>query len=291
MIGSSVADTVSMDGVHAQKRIEPKSGWQLINWRELVEYRDLFRFLILRDVTALYKQSVLGFAWAIIRPLVQMVLFTFIFGNMAKISSDGAPYALFSYVALVPWTYFSTAMTTSTTSLVSNSALLTKVYFPRLVVPMTPVLAKLADFCIAFSIIGVLLVVYGITPTANVIFIPLLIVVMMATAAGIGMWLSALALQYRDIKHAISFGSQLLMYAAPVVWPASLIAENLGQTFQLFYSLYPMVGVIEGFRSAIIGTNAMPWHLIAMGSVSAAVIFVTGAFYFRRMERRFADVA
>lgn len=281
----------STNGQVPTTRIEATSGWKLIDWRELVEYKDLFFFLVWRDVKVLYKQTVLGFSWAIIRPLFQMIVFTFVFGNMAEVSSDGAPYAVFNYVALVPWTYFSSSLTTATSSLVTNKDMITKVYFPRLVIPMTPVLAKLVDFAIAFTIIGALMAYYSIAPTWDVVFLPLLIMLMMFTAAGVGMWLSALTIQYRDIKHAMEFIAQILMYAAPVVWPASLIVEKFGETAYLLYGIYPMAGVIEGFRSALIGTNPMPWGLIGMGALSATVLFVTGAFYFKRMERRFADVA
>lgn len=272
-------------------RIEPTTGWALIDWRELIAYKDLFIYLVKRDVTVLYKQTVLGFAWAIIRPVFQMVLFTVIFGSMAKISSDGVPYAIFSYVALVPWTYFSAAMTSSTNSLVANTGMFTKVYFPRLVIPLTPVLAKLVDFAIAFIIIGILMLWYGVTPTINVLYLPLLILLMIMTAAGIGLWLCALTIQYRDIKHAVQFLSQLLMYAAPVVWPVTLIEENFGEVVRIIYGLYPMAGVIEGFRAALLGTREMPWDLIGMGTLSAVILVVSGAMYFKRMERRFADVA
>jgi len=281
----------SSNGTPTMLRIEPSTGWRLVDWKELVEYRDLFRFLVQRDISVLYKQTVLGYAWAVIRPFFQMVLFTIVFGNMANVSSDGVPYALFSYVALVPWTYFSSSMTTSTTSLVTNTQMLTKVYFPRLVIPMTPVLAKLVDFAIAFVIVGGLMAWYGVMPTWNILFLPLLILLMILTASGIGLWLSALTIQYRDIQHATAFLSQLLMYAAPVVWPVSLITEQYGDTVRMLYGLYPMAGVIEGFRSSVIGTNPMPWDLIIVGTISALVVFVSGAYYFRRMERRFADVA
>lgn len=271
--------------------IERKDGWQLINLKELREYKDLFYFLVWRDIKVLYKQTVLGFSWAIIRPVFSMMVFTIIFGRMAQIDSDGVPYPIFSYVALVPWTYFATSMTASTGSLVGGKAMLTKVYFPRLVFPMTPVIAKLVDFTIAFLIIGVLMIWYKITPTYNIVFLPLLVLLMMLTAAGIGMWLSALAIQYRDINHAIPFVAQLLMYAAPVVWSVTLIAERFGKTAVMVYSLYPMAGVITGFRAALLGTTPMPWNMIAIGSVSALFLAVSGAFYFKRMERIFADVA
>jgi lipopolysaccharide transport system permease protein len=272
-------------------RIAPSRGWQLIDVRELFAYRDLFLFLVLRDIKVLYKQTVLGFSWAIIRPLFQMILFTVIFGNLARVSSDGAPYAVFSYVALVPWNYFSTAVTTSANSLVVGANMLSKVYFPRMVMPLSPLLAKLVDFAIAFSIVFVLMAIYGIAPTANVVFLPLLLLIIMLTAGGAGLWLAALAVQYRDVKHVMEFLTQILMFAAPVVWPVTLIAERFGETARLAFGLYPMAGAIEGFRSALLGTNPMPWDMIGLGALSAIVLFVTGAFYFRRMERRFADVA
>jgi len=277
----------SSSGMPSETIIEPKKGWQIIDFKELWEYRDLFFFLVWRDIKVIYKQTVMGFSWAIVRPVFSMIVFSVVFGRLAKVPSDGIPYPIFSYVALLPWTYFATAMTSSTGSLIANAGMLTKVYFPRIIIPFTPVLAGLVDFAIAFSVLAVLMFWYGIAPTWNILFLPLLIVLMILTASGIGMWLSALAIQYRDIRHAIGFLSQLLMYAAPVVWPVSLIPDK----FRLLYGIYPMAGVIEGFRSSIIGKNPMPWDLILVGTVSALVIALSGAFYFRRMERVFADVA
>ncbi len=266
--------------------IEPVNGWQLIDWRELWRYRDLFFFLVWRDVKTRYAQSVLGIGWAIIQPLFSMVVFTVVFGNLAKVSSDGVPYAIFSYTALVPWTYFASALTGSSTSLVSARNMITKVYFPRLVIPFAPVLGKLVDFGIALLILGGLMLYFRMTPTIWALFLPALILLMMLTASGIGMWLTALAIQYRDINYAMSFIVQLLMYAAPVVYPASSVPEK----FRLLYALNPMAGVIEGFRSALLGTNPMPWDMIGVGSAVAIVFFITGALYFKRMERIFADV-
>ena len=283
---SSSSDSTSQTLV-----IKPKSGWQLIDWKELIEYRDLFYFLIKRDVLAIYKQTVLGFTWAIIRPVFSMIVFSVVFGGLAKIPSDGIPYPIFSYVALIPWTYFAAAMNTSTQSLISGKGIFTKVYFPRLIIPLIPVLSKLVDFAIAFVILFGLMAWYGISPTKNLIFLPVLILMMMLTASGIGMWLSAMAIQYRDIPQGVGFLSQLLMYAAPVVWPVSLMAEKLGGDVVVLYGLYPMVGVIEGFRSSILGHNPMPWPLIASGYFSAITLFISGAFYFKRKERIFADVA
>jgi lipopolysaccharide transport system permease protein len=267
--------------------IEPRSGFRLVDWKELLEYKDLFYFLVWKDIKVLYKQTILGFLWAILRPLLSMFIFTIVFGKMAKMPSDGVPYPIFTYTALVPWIYFSTAMMRSTQSLVTNAHILTKVYFPRIIIPLTPVLAGLIEFIIAMSILALFMLFYGICPNANIIFLPYLITLMILTSAGIGMCLSAMAVQYRDVAQAIQFLAQILMYAAPVVWPVSLIPEQ----YQVLYGLYPMVGVIEGFRAALLGTTAMPWSLILMGTIMALVVFITGAFYFRRMERNFADVA
>jgi lipopolysaccharide transport system permease protein len=271
--------------------IEPLSRWRVLDWRELVAYRDLFVFLVWRDVKVLYAQTVMGFTWAIIRPLTQVILFTIVFGRMAQMPTNGAPYAVFSMVALVPWTYFATAVTSSTQSLISSNNLLTKVYFPRMLIPLTSVVAKLVDLLVSLPLIVVTLLWYRITPTPSAVFIPLLILIMMITAAGVGMWLSALAVQYRDVKHAAEFMIQIMMYAAPVVWPASLIEQHFGAGARLVYGIYPMAGVIEGFRAALLGGMPMPWDLIAIGSVSAIASFLFGGFVFRGMEGRFADVA
>jgi lipopolysaccharide transport system permease protein len=263
----------------------------MIDWRELIRYKDLLYFMVLREVKVLYKQTILGFSWAIIRPVFSMIIFSVIFGKLAKIPSDGIPYPIFSYTALVPWTYFASSMTKSTGSLVGNAGIFTKVYFPRLIIPITPVIAGLVDFAIALVIVFFLMAFYGIAPTLNILWLPMLTLIMIMTATGIGMWLSALAIQYRDVRHAINFLSQLMMYAAPVVWPVSLLNEKFGDNFAFWYGLYPMAGVIEGFRSALIGQNPMPWTLIMMGAITGLTLFISGAFYFKRKEHIFADVA
>lgn len=275
-------------------RIVPPTGWQFVNWREVIQYRDLLWTQVHRGVTVAYKQTVLGFGWAIIRPVFSMVVFTVIFGKLAKVPSDGVPYALFSYAGLLPWQYFGGALGGTTTSLVGNRNIFTKVYFPRLILPLVPLGTGLVNFGIAFVILMGLMAWYGVAPTLWVLFLPVLILILMMTALGAGLWLSSLALQYRDVGKMVGFASQLLMYAAPVVWPVSLIAEKFpenAEVIRLLYGLYPMAGVIEGFRAALLGTVPMPWDLIGMGALTATLLTVTGAFYFRRTEHVFADVA
>jgi len=267
--------------------IQSKSEWKLIDWRECLEYRDLFYFLVLRDVTVLYKQTILGFAWAILNPLFSMVVFTLIFGMLLKVPSDGKPYAVFSFAALLPWTYFSQSLSGATGSLIQGTSIFTKVYFPRVFIPWVPVCSKLVDFAIALVMLVGLMIWYQVAPSKNIIFLPLLLLLLMLTSAGAGMLLSAMAIQYRDIRHAMSFMMQLLMYAAPVVWPASKMPSE----FRIWYGLYPLAGVIEGFRAAMLNTGPMPWDLIGMGSITAGIAFLFGSLYFRRTERFFADVA
>ena len=266
--------------------IEASSGWRLIDWRELWRYRDLFYFLVWRNVKVRYAQSVLGLGWAVIRPVFSMIVFSIVFGRLAKVASDGVPYAIFSYAALVPWTYFSSALTGASGSLVGASGMISKVYFPRLIIPLTTVLSNLVDFAIALLILFGLMVWFGMQPTIWALLLPLLVLLMMLTVTGLGMWLTALAIQYRDVNYGLSFAVQLLMYAAPVVYPAS----SIPQQYRWLYGLNPMAGVIEGFRSALLGTNPMPWDLLLPGTITAIIIFIGGALYFRRMERIFADV-
>jgi lipopolysaccharide transport system permease protein len=267
--------------------IEAKAAWKLIDWRECLAYRDLLYFLVLRDVTVLYKQTVLGIAWAVLNPFFSMVVFTVIFGILLKVPSDGKPYAVFSFAALLPWTYFSQSLTGATSSLIAGTGLFTKVYFPRVFIPLVPVFSKLVDFAIALVFLIILMLWYRIVPSWNVVLLPLLLALMMLTSAGLGMFLSALAIQYRDIRHAMGFVIQGLMYAAPVVWPVSKLPEE----YRLWYGLYPMAGVIEGFRASLLNTGPMPWDLIGMGTISGVLSFLIGALYFRRTERFFADVA
>lgn len=267
--------------------IEPKTGWQLVDWKEIKEYKDLIYFLILRDVKSLYKQTVLGFSWAILRPFLKMIVFSVIFGGIAKIPSDGIPYPLFSYVGLVAWEYFANSLKRSSGSLITGSGIFTKVYFPRLILPIVPCLASLVDFAIALSIVFIMMLIYGYAITWTIIYIPILVLLMLITASGLGMWLSAMAIQYRDVPYGVEFLVQLLMYAAPVIFPISWLPES----YRIYLAIYPMYGVIEGFRSAILGQNVMPWDLIGIGAISAFIMFLLGAYYFKKKERIFADVA
>jgi len=243
--------------------------------------------LVWRDIKTRYAQSVLGIGWAVIQPIFSMIVFTIVFGKLARINSDGVPYAIFSYTALVPWTYFAGALSSSSGSLLGASGMMTKVYFPRLVIPLAPVLSKLVDFTIAFLLLLGMMVFFGFYLTIQIMYLPVLVILMMITASGMGMWLTAMAIQYRDINYAMGFFVQLLMYGAPVVYPAS----NVPEQFRLLYGCFPMAGVIEGFRSILLQTNPMPWDLITMGSVVSILLFISGAFYFRRTEKYFADVA
>jgi lipopolysaccharide transport system permease protein len=267
--------------------IQRTSGWRLIDFGELYRYRDLLWFLTWRNIKVLYAQSIIGIGWAVLQPLFSMLVFTLVFGLFAKMDSDGVPYALFSFCALVPWSYFSNALLDSGNSLVSQADMLSKVYFPRLVLPLSSVLSKLVDLVIAMGVLLGLMLVYRQLPTWNIVFLPLLVLIMTMTAAGLGMVLTSLAIQYRDIKHAMTFIVQLLMYSAPVVYPTTLVPQGL----QPYYALNPMVGVIEGFRAALLGTREMPWPWIATGCLTSTIIFVFGLFQFRKQERVFSDVA
>ena len=263
----------------------------VFNFKEFIRYKDLLYFMVLRDVTVMYKQSVLGFAWAFINPVFSMVVFSVVFGKLANVPHDEIPYPIFSYTALIPWTYFSTALASSSNSLIGNATIFTKVYFPRLIIPLTPIMSKLVDFSISFILLVAMMMYYNYYPTIKILFLPLFIVIMILTTIGLGTFFSALALQFRDIRFAITFLMPLLMYAAPVVFPASLIKEKFGDIAYSCYGLYPMTGVIEGFRAAIVPNKPMPWDLILMSSLGALVIFVIGISTFKQMENKFADVA
>jgi len=265
--------------------IKPVSGWELPDFKELKAYRDLFFFLVWRDIKVLYAQTILGFSWALINPVIQIVIFSVIFGTVANIATDGIPYVLFSTVAIVPWTYISESMGASSHSLVGGQNMLGKVYFPRLIFPITPILAKMVDFSIALMLVAAVMIYYKISPTWNFVYLPFLVVLMMIIPAGVGLWLSSLAIRYRDLKFAMPFMIRMLLYSAPIIYPASAIPEQ----YRFVYSLNPIVAVIEGYRACLLGMP-MPWQYILPGSVVAVLVLIFGAMYFRKMERVFVDV-
>ena len=265
--------------------IEPARGWEFPDLKELIAYQDLFYFLVWRDIKVLYAQTVLGFSWAILNPLVQIIIFSIIFGRVAKIPTDGIPYVLFSTVAIIPWTYMSESMGTSSQSLVSGQNLLGKGYFPRIIFPLTSVLAKLVDFSISMMLVVAVMFYFQVSPTWNLVYLPLLVLLMMIVPTGVGLWLSALAIRYRDVKFAMPFIIKMLIYSAPILYTASAIPEQ----YRFLYSLNPIVAVIEGYRACLLGMP-MPWEFILPGSLVAVLILIFGAIYFRRMERVFVDV-
>jgi lipopolysaccharide transport system permease protein len=265
--------------------IEPMSGWQIIDFKELKEYRDLFYFLVWKQIKGRYAQTILGFSWAILQPLIQIVIFTIVFGKVAKLPTDGVPYVLFSSVALIPWSYISGAMTASSQSLVSGQGMLGKVYFPRLIFPIVPVLSGLVNFGISMLIVLGILFYYRVAPTWNLLLFPVLVIIMMCLSAGVGMWFSAMAIRFRDVRYVMGYILRMLMYTAPILYSASAIPEN----YRLIYSFNPLVAVIEGYRACFLGTP-VPWLFIWPGAITAAIILISGAFYFKRMERVFVDV-
>jgi lipopolysaccharide transport system permease protein len=265
--------------------IKPPSGFEAIDFAELRRYRDLFYFLVLRDVKVLYAQTILGFAWAILNPAIQIILFTVIFGKIANVPTDGIPYFLFSTVAIIPWTYMSEAMIHSSQSLVNEQGMLGKVYLPRMIYPLTPLFSKLVDFSISLLLLIGVLLYYKVTPGWNLLLLPLFAVYMMLIPAGIGLWLSSLAVRFRDVKFAMSFIMRLLIYTAPVLYTASSIPSQ----YRFLYSLNPIVGVIEGYRACLLG-GPMPWEFILPGMLMGVLLVLSGAMYFRRMERVVVDV-
>jgi lipopolysaccharide transport system permease protein len=268
-------------------RIEPSRGWVSLKLRELWEYRGLLYFLTWRDIKVRYKQTVLGAAWAIIQPFMTMVVFSLFFGNLANVPSDGIPYPIFSYAALVPWTFFANGLGQSANSLVGSANLIKKIYFPRLVIPISSVISGVVDFALAFAVLVVLMLVYGMLPTVNIIWLPFFLLLAFVTSLGVGLWLSAMNVQFRDVRYTVPFLTQFWMFASPIAYPSSLI-EN--ETLRALYGINPMAGVVEGFRWALLGTNNAPGPIILVSAVAAVALLVSGAYYFRRMEKSFADV-
>lgn len=266
--------------------IEPSSGWVPLSLKELWEYRELLFFLTWRDIKVRYKQTVLGAAWAIIQPFSVMVIFSVIFGHLIKVPSDGIPYPIFSYCALLPWQFFAYSLGQSGNSVVASQSLITKVYFPRLVIPISTVLAALVDFAIAFIMLVGMILYYGILPSVAIVTLPLFLLLLIATSLACGLWLSALNVQYRDVRYTIPFLTQFWLYATPVAYPSSVVPGN----WRVLYGLNPMVGVVEGFRWALLGKSEGPGPLLVVSSAVVLILLVSGLYYFRRMEDTFADV-
>jgi lipopolysaccharide transport system permease protein len=267
-------------------RIAPSNGWVSLKLNELWEYRELLYFLIWRDIKVRYKQTALGAAWAIIQPFFTMVVFSLFFGRLAKVPSDGIPYPIFSFAALVPWTFFANGLSQSSNSLVGSANLITKVYFPRLTIPIASVLSGVVDFLLAFVVLLGMMLYYRMMPTANVVWLPLFMFLALIASLGVGLWLSALNVEYRDVRYVVPFITQFWLFVTPIAYPSSL----LQQPWRTLYGLNPMVGVVEGFRWALLGTKTAPGPIIAVSSTAALIILLTGAFYFRRMEKTFADI-
>lgn len=266
--------------------IKPSNGWSVINMRELIKYRELLYSLAWRDIKVRYKQTLLGATWAILQPFFTMIVFTIFFGKMAKVPSEGVPYPIFSYIGLLPWTYFATSVSFSSNRLVGSANLITKVFFPRLLVPMGTTLAGLLDYTIALSILGIMMAWYHLTPGLGMLLLPVLMLLTFLAATGVGMWLSAMNVKYRDIRYAIPFLIQLWLFVTPVIYPTSLLPER----YRWLMALNPMAGVIEAHRAAILANKPIDWLSLAISSGMIIFVFVTGAFYFKRMERSFADV-
>lgn len=267
-------------------RIEASKGWVPLKLNELWEYRELLYFLTWRDIKIRYKQTALGAAWAIIQPVFTMLIFSIFFGKLAKMPSDGIPYPIFSMAGLVPWTFFVYGLSQSSNSLVGSQNLIKKVYFPRLVIPISSLFSGIADFLIAFVILIIMMLYYGIVPGWNALWLVVFVVLTFVTSLGVGLWLSALNVEYRDVRFTIPFLTQFWMFATPIAYPSSLLSEP----WRTVYGLNPMVGVVEGFRWALLGTATQPGPIVFASVGAALLILISGAFYFRRMERTFADV-
>lgn len=283
-----LSNTASVPASEKITQVRPKRGWISIDWQELWHFRELFVTLTIRDLQVRYKQTIVGAAWAIIQPVLTMLVFSVFFGRLAKIPTDGdLPYPIFSYAALVPWQFFAGSLTFSANSIISNANMITKIYFPRIIVPVSSALSHLVDFGLAFVVFLLMMPLFGVLPTGKVIFLPFFLLLLLLTALGMGFWLSALNVKFRDVRYVIPFLVQFLLFVSPVVYPTSLI-ENEG--FRTFYSLNPLVAVVNGFRWALLDTDALSAAGVALGTVTALLLFVSGLWYFNQMERSFADI-
>jgi lipopolysaccharide transport system permease protein len=266
-------------------RRQPSRGWAWPKLRELWEYRELIYFFAWRDIKVRYKQTVIGALWAIIQPVFTMVIFSLFFGRLAKVPSDGLPYPVFSFAALVPWTFFANALTQASNSLVLSANMIKKIYFPRLSLPIATVLAGVVDFVLAFMVLLGIMLYYGLAPTINVLWLPLFLLLALVTSLGVSLWLSTMNVQFRDVRYTIPFLTQAWLFVTPIAYPSSLLSEP----WRTLSGLNPMAGVVEGFRWALLGTDTAPGPMTIVSALVALTLFVTGAFYFRRMEQSFAD--
>jgi lipopolysaccharide transport system permease protein len=266
-------------------RIEPSDGWSALKLLDIWRRRDLVYLFVWRDLKVRYKQTILGAAWAVIQPVVTMVIFSIIFGRLAGMPSDGSPYPIFTFTALLPWYYFSSSLSRVTHSVVAEAHLISKIYFPRLIVPLSGVVGGLVDFAVSFFVLLAMMIWFGLIPTWTVLALPLFLLLVAATALGVGLWLSALNVRYRDIGHVMPFVIQCWFFASPIIYPTTMIPEK----WRLLYSLNPLVGVVEGFRWALLGKQAPKLDVLAASAVGVAAALVTGTLYFTRVERTFAD--
>jgi lipopolysaccharide transport system permease protein len=272
--------------VSSVARIDPPTAWPSIGLGELWEYRELLYFLTWRDIKVRYKQTVLGAAWAIIQPLFMMLVFSLFFGKLAGVPSDGIPYPVFTFCGLLPWQLFAYSVTQAGNSLVGSQNLITKVYFPRLVVPISAVLGGVVDFAIAFLLLLAMMFYYGIVPGWQMVALPGLVLLAVLTALGVGLWLSALNVQYRDVRYTIGFMVQFWLFATPVAYPSSIVPEK----WRVLYALNPMVGVVDGFRWALLGKPESPGMPLLISVIVVLMLLAGGLYYFRRMEQQFADI-
>lgn len=267
-------------------RIQPSKGWVSLNLRELWEYRELLYFFVWRDLKVRYRQTILGIFWAIVQPFFTMVIFSLFFGKLSQVDSDGLPYPIFSYAALVPWTFFSNALSNASNSLIVSANMLKKIYFPRMMLPIATVIAGLVDFLLAFIVLIGMMWFYHLVPTINIIWLPLFLLLALITSLGVSLWLSAMNVQFRDVRYTIPFLTQAWLFATPIAYSSSLLSEP----WKTIYGINPMAGVVESFRWALLGADTAPGPIIIVSSVAALALFISGAYYFRRLEKDFADI-
>jgi lipopolysaccharide transport system permease protein len=279
-------NTIQMPSALPRTRREASRGWAWPKLRELWEFRELLYFFAWRDIKVRYKQTVMGVLWAIIQPFLTMVIFSVFFGRLADVPSDGLPYPVFSYAALVPWTFFANSLAQASNSLVLNANMIKKIYFPRLALPIAAVLAGVIDFMLAFVVLLGIMLYYDLVPTVNIIWLPFFVLLALVTSLGVSLWLAAMNVQFRDVHYTIPFLTQAWLFVTPIAYPSSLLPEP----WRTVYGLNPMAGVVEGFRWALLGTDTAPGKMIIVSAVVALTLFIGGAFYFRRMEQSFADV-